>query len=298
MKWNISQSKKDHKKVDKKEYILWFVSEFMEFGCSIRTKKIKPSKLALLDSTKTYEQYIFNTKCNKLWNKLEKQWYKERKDHPWFKRIKIIPKHIRLTPLTLCVWHMDDGYCNPIDANIELNTQGFSKEEVEFLIERLQIDLGIQSHKKGDRGKFKIFVGRKSYFDFINMIQPYVKWNCFQHKLDTDTYNKNPQTGERHSLSKLTEKQVKQIFKFRDQGMLQREIAKKLEISSTNISLILGGKRWSYLGKTREYIKKPRVKSASKKEIIKLQQSGISQKKIAQKVGCNQSTVSRILQKH
>ena len=273
---------------------MWHLLEFNEFNSKLKIRNTFPSGLVKSKRDNIWKGYSFYTKYLEIWKRLENQWYVPI-EHKWFKRKKVVPKHIRLTPLVLCVWHMDDGYCNPQDANIELNTQGFTHEDVEFLIERLKLDLGIQSKIKKDRGKNKIFIGRKYYFDFINMIRPHVEWNCFQYKLDTTTYDKIAQIGEHHSQSKLTENQINEIFRLRDRGLQQKEIAKIIKTSKPNVSFILGGKRWSHLGKKREYIKKPRITQQQKEEITNLSEMGLQQKEIANKIGCNQSTVSRIL---
>lgn len=299
MRFQTSQSKFDKEKQDKKQYIMWFVSELLELGCSVRFKSKKGT--GVCNTGKIYHKYSFATKGCKFWRDVEKEWYLRDsngnyiKDHKnW--RIKIVPRRIRLTPLSLCVWHMDDGYANPIDANIELNTQGFSEEDIEFLIERLDVDLGIKASKKDDQGKFKIFIGTKHYFSFIEIIRPHVQWDCFKYKLDVDTYCKIPQVGENHSQSKLTKKEFRKIFALSESGLMQKDIAEKIETSKTNISLILSGRNWNHLGlgePPKPPKPKPRVKQ--KELIIQLRNEGLLQKEIAAKIGCNQSTVSRIL---
>ena len=212
-----------------------------------------------------------------------------------YERRKIVPTDIKLTPLALCLWHMDDGSNNQTDANIELNTQSFTVDEVEFLIERLKKDLGIDSHKKtgGKEGQYKIYIGRGSYFDFIEMIKPHVEWDCFRYKIDTSGYNKQPHRGETHSGSILTENNVREIFRLRDEGMLQKDIAEKMGVS--NISAVLSGEQWSHLGLSRPKIKKPRLSKEVKQQITDLQTQGCSQNQIVERLNINQSTVSRVL---
>lgn len=50
--------------------------------------------------------------------------------------------------------------------------------------------------------------------------------------------------GESSNFAKLTEEDVKQVFELRKQGLLQREIAKIVGCTSSNISAILRGKSW------------------------------------------------------
>jgi ribosome-binding protein aMBF1 (putative translation factor) len=189
---------------------------------------------------------------------------------------------------------MDDGSNNQTDANIELNTQSFTVDEVEFLIERIKKDLGIDSHKKtgGKEGQYKIYIGRDSYFRFIEIIKPHVEWDCFKYKIDTSGYTKRTHRGETHSGSILTEEKVREIFRLRrDEGMLQKDIAEK--VGSSNISAILSGEQWSHLGLSMPKVKKPRLSKEVKQQIADLQTQGLSQKQIADKLNINQSTVSR-----
>lgn len=291
-KFTKAQSKLDNIGCDKCSYMDWHMKEFKEFSSSVKPNSFKGI------NNKIYNKYTFTTHMDKLWNDVEKRWYIVNLDNNNnnIKRIKIVPKDLVLTPLTLCIWHMDDGCNNPKDANIELNTQGFSVEDIDFLIDRLDKDLNIKSHKKKDRNnQFKIYVGRESYFDFIEMIKPHVEWDCFQYKIDTSAYNKKPHKGEDHSLSILTESKVKEIFKLSDSGLPQKDIAKKIGVSKANISLILSGERWSHLGMKRKVTRKPRITKEQKAIVLELNEQGLFQKEIAATLNIHQGTVSRIL---
>lgn len=289
--FQIGQSKFDHIDFDKRSYLTFYESEFEDFGTFVSEETIKPSGFLLeYGKQDSYYRYTFRLKSLPYWQKCEKNWYVSRHDHHYFKRRKIVPSNIRLSPLTLTIWHMEDGCNNPKDANIELNTQGFTRDEVNFLIEKLKQDLGITSWEKRDHYNYKIFVGRKSYFDFIEMIKPNIAWDCFTYKIDTSAYDKQPHKGENHSNSKLTELQVDEIFKLRQEGLLQKNLADKFGVSRTAISLILSGDRWGREGNVK---RKPRLSKETRQRIIDM--SGKSQKEIAQELGVNQSTVCRIL---
>lgn len=267
LKLQIVQSQLDNKQVDKKSYLTWFVSEFMDLGCTVKPIVQKPFGSKLEFKKLEYHGYVFTTRCHQMWNELESQWYVPRTDHPRFRRRKVVPNNLKLTPLTLCVWHMDDGFNNSKDANIELNTQSFTTDEVGFLIERLQEDLGIQAGPKSGgkkKGQHKIYIGRKSYFDYIEMIRPHVQWECFQYKLDTSEYKKKPHRGETHSQSKITEDQVREVLRL-GSSMPQKEIAELTGVNKVNVSMILSGKRWSHIeGPRPTPKKKPRITKEQK----------------------------------
>ncbi len=250
MRLAVCQSENDHEGVDKKSYMEWFAKEFSDLGCKITWSSQKVTGLVkTICGDVEKQKYEFRTRNNILWNQWESKWYVPREDHRHFRRRKVIPRDLRLTPLTLCVWHMDDGSVCAKDANLQLHTEGFTKEEVAFLIEKLDKDLSIKSSVKDAcrNGQEKVYVGRKSYFDFIEIIRPHVEWNCFAYKLDTHTYSKVPHRGEGHSRSKLKEDDIHEIFRLRETGLMHKEIAVKFGVSSPTICLVLNGKLWGHI---------------------------------------------------
>lgn len=293
-----SQSKYDHDSKDKKSYVEWLAREFYEYDSEIMNQVVKSAGIVReIVGDGQHERYVLFVKNLRLWEMLEAQWYVPRHDHPRWKRRKIVPQNITLTPLSLCVWYMEDGSNYAKDANITLETQGFTPEEVDFLIERLDKDLSIKAKLKKTKkpDQFRIYVGRKSYFDFIEFVRPHVQWDCFQYKLDTSAYNKKPHRGETHSLAVLTEDKVKEIFKLRDDGLFQKQIAKTIGVSKAAISQVLSGKRWQHLGMSRPTTKKPRLSEEMKRRIFLLDAQGKSQNQIAQELNINQSTISKCL---
>jgi predicted transcriptional regulator len=293
-KFQLGQSKLDKDGIDKKTYILWFAFEFIELGITLRLKKKKGTGLA--NPNKIYENYLLTTRSHLFWTELEKKWYIPI-EHKYFKRKKIVPRDLILTPLILCVWMMEDGSNYTKDGNITLETQGFYKEDVDFLIERLNKDLSIKATKKknttGDN-QWRIFIGVESFRHIVDLIKPYVAWDCFQYKLDSN-YQKIHQAGEHHSQSKITEKDAKSIIGLRKAGISVKDIAKKFNLTSGAISQITSGARWSHLNENCDIKKKPRITKEQKQKIIDL--CHLEQKDIAKLVGVNQSTVSRILNK-
>lgn len=53
-----------------------------------------------------------------------------------------------------------------------------------------------------------------------------------------------PRKGEKSNFSKLTSQDIKTIFQMRENGSTQKEIAKAVGCTSSNISYILRGKTW------------------------------------------------------
>jgi hypothetical protein len=256
------------------------------------------------NTDKIYSKYAFATCHHPIWNRVGKRWYMHDSQgclmyHPVTNRkIKIVPQDLILTPLMLCIWYMDDGSNYPKDANLTLETEGFAKTEVEFLIERLKVDLGIVAKlKKARNDQWRIYVGRKSYFEFIDIVKPHVHWNCFGYKTDTSAYVKKPGHGATHHAAKLTEDQVREIFKLSEDGLLNKEIAQRFSACTTLITQILNGKRWSHItGVTRHIPKKvnPSLTAEQKLEVMVMIRQGVFQHEVAKIFNVDQSTISRI----
>lgn len=176
---SLGQSKLDHIGDDKISYMEWFANEFYNLGGKIRFRK---GGLDKFDDRiiKRQDGYEFTTSANKIWTEMEKEWYIPRFDHLYFKRRKIVPS-IKLTPLTLCIWYMDDGSCNLKNSSSYFHTNGFIKDEVYFLIELLNKDLGIKSTAiKGKiENQFEIRIPTNQFSNFIEIIKPYINWSCF-----------------------------------------------------------------------------------------------------------------------
>jgi len=294
-KFTVPQSKLDHCGVDKNSYFLWWMSEFSDFGCSVYSGAYK---CQLSKEDKLFHRYVFCTKANLIWNDFETKWYKPI-EHKYYRRKKIIPPDLILTPLALCVWFMEDGSNNPKDGNLVLETQGFTKEEVDFLIHRLDVDLGIESHKKKTKklDQFRIYVGIKSYHKFLDVIRPHVAWDCFKYKLE-DTYSKLPHRGEDHSLSKLTDEIVIEMLRLRKEGISVEEIGELFNVSIATVSGVTSGKRWKHLGLDFVQVRRfSKLNKHTKNEILTLCNQGCSQKEVAAKFNVDPSTISRLMKK-
>ncbi len=62
---------------------------------------------------------------------------------------KVIPKHLKLDPISLSVWFMDDGSCCS-DSDYYLNTQQYSAQDQKILLKRLK-DLGLDANLNRDK---------------------------------------------------------------------------------------------------------------------------------------------------
>lgn len=98
-------------------------------------------------------------------------------------RRKHVPRDIRLTPLSLAVWFMDDG--SKSRSSFYLNSQQFSDDDQHFLQERLQTDLGLVTSLNKDKEYWRIRVSTDSSRRMNALIRSYV-FPCFRYKLLDD----------------------------------------------------------------------------------------------------------------
>jgi len=86
-------------------------------------------------------------------------------------KIKIIPKNLSLTPLSLAVWYMDDG-CKSYKS-CYLNTQQFDKESQLNLMNSLN-KIGLESRLNKDKIYQRIRITTESTKKMFGMINKYI----------------------------------------------------------------------------------------------------------------------------
>lgn len=115
-------------------------------------------------ANKNYYSTCIGT-SNSNFNMLRDNWYKEGK--------KIIPRDIKLSPLSLAIWFMDDG-TKVGNSGYYLCTNNFLIEDVEFLQKLLSEDLGIVSRIHYNRGKPIIYIPENSVEKFNSHVYKYI----------------------------------------------------------------------------------------------------------------------------
>lgn len=169
------------------EYALWkknFLYPFATFIAEYKTHavKIENSKL-VQDKSRSLEKVVFKTVVHHEFTKLEKKWYLRKNGQYVFdnngRRIKIVPKDLKLTPFIIAVWYFDDGFHQADKKAAYLCSCGFSKEEVVLLSEKLK-SFGINNHMIR---KNQIYIEVSSYFDFMKLISPYLPCDSMKYKV-------------------------------------------------------------------------------------------------------------------
>ena len=145
-------------------YLNW---KYVEF------KNLAPSKPRTIRSfhkkeQKFYERLHFATFSNGVFAEWRNLFYEQ--------RVKIIPPNIDkilVSPLSLAVWFMDDGYKRNDCNALRLNTDLFTYEEQELLQKCLYANFGIIStiHRKGKT--YNLYIPERASKKFCELIRPY-----------------------------------------------------------------------------------------------------------------------------
>jgi hypothetical protein len=164
-----------------------YIYSFLKNSMTERYKD-GPVKSERFDSrtNKTYISYSIRTENNLCFEKIRKEWYKDKK---------IIPSDLILNPLICKIWYLGDGGIlknkNSVASNyIKLSTDGFEPKYVISVIKKLnKFDARIQFRNK-EKTQFAILIPRYKIKDFLAYIgecpiECYkYKWNYIPCKSD------------------------------------------------------------------------------------------------------------------
>lgn len=137
-----------------KDHVHLVAQNIFSVNWADRVFYVKPKKFGKYFSQKSYCVRSLRTKD--LWD-LYKKWYIEKAHGVSFK---IVPRDIKITPIVLLHWFMDDGYSsfwhkkyknkkhNKHKILVELCTDNFIEKDVDFLVQKLYDDLRIRAYKR------------------------------------------------------------------------------------------------------------------------------------------------------
>jgi|SRR3989344_475163 len=97
----------------------------------------------------------------------------------WYLQTKQIVSDLKLTPMMIAVWFMDDGTRHR--DTVDISAHSFSTQSLESLRKQLleyEIETTINSDSKGSR----LYVLKKSYPNFKKFVSPYIV-KCMAYKL-------------------------------------------------------------------------------------------------------------------
>ena len=140
--------------IAQKDYVDWCY-EHLKYFCS------QPPKTRLHKDSrgKICEKYTFQTRSFENFKFFADQFYSDGK--------KTIPRRIiqkLLTPLSIAVWFMDDGSVKSKNTNGRiLNTQGFSRTEVEKLCQALNAKFDLHAQLRKQKEGWQILFPQKMH---------------------------------------------------------------------------------------------------------------------------------------
>lgn len=193
--------------------------------------KLNPFSSSLTDHTftvlsKKYMKTVFLTKSHLWFTCLREKWYPDGK--------KIVPKDLVLDPLSIAIWFFDDGSNYVEKRQARFSTNCFTPDELDFLSNQLsRFSICVYQTKSNE-----LQVKTESYKLLVELVSPYMLWDCFKHKI---RYRDS-------ELDFTTDEEARKIFELYDLGHQYVDIAKEIGKSISVVSSILRGDRMKHLG--------------------------------------------------
>lgn len=154
-----------------KVYIFWLAHEFLPFS-------LDPRRIVQKDKRngKIYSRWHFSTQSMPMFNEFRALFYTRQR-----KRISSVLTTL-MTPLSLAIWYMDDGFRRRDSKGFYLCTSSFLESEQRKLQKLLKITFALDSkiHHQHDLGR--IFIPSASADRFNQLVKPYIL-PVFQYKL-------------------------------------------------------------------------------------------------------------------
>lgn len=205
------------------------------------------SRMLKFSDLKTVQHPIFT--------EMEYIWYKRDRDGKYVynynngspRRIKIVPLDLKIDPLMLSVWYLDDGtnscekkYCN-------IFSLGYSKEEVDYLLSIIK-NIGFTHsniYKNKNKEQYYIHIKSRSYLDFINYVTVSIPDipECMKYKIDLTYYKISWRCFVNyHKRSKLHDDLLDKIMIDIKNNLSKIKISQKYNISKYFVSKLIKGK--------------------------------------------------------
>jgi hypothetical protein len=182
---------------DNLEYLQWMFDELHPYSCSINPKfSCKPihegREIVGCSQERTLHQE-FSSIHHRVFCSLDKKWYLldhqgqfVLDEHGW--KIKVVPTDLEITPLMLAIWYCDDGSNDQKHGRIRLCTHGFDKQYVDYLSYQLSKGFKLETNVWFDQTGHVIEIRRRNYLDFIDIVKPYIHFDCLNYKTVTKNY--------------------------------------------------------------------------------------------------------------
>jgi hypothetical protein len=123
----------------------------------------------------SYKKISYTERVNKQRNKKYssyrfwlRQYFRPWREYFYQGKMKIFPEKLKLSPLSLAVWYMDDGCYS--DERCTLSTESFNNTSLLIIKNKLKL-LGIDTYI---RSNGKLGINAKSQNHFFTLIKPHI----------------------------------------------------------------------------------------------------------------------------
>jgi hypothetical protein len=213
------------KRQKKEQHIKWLFEELKPYGSSCKARVTDQKRIRLATGkviSEKVQKYIVGYETRTInhpyFTQLRLKWYPN--------DIKKVPMDLVLNPEILAIWYVDDGTNSKGYRQCAIATDGFSFNEVEFLCNRLSIDLNICGKPNKHVGKHNIVFHGDGYERLINLIKPYVIWDDFAYKLEYKPLKRR---------KNLTISEKEEVYCLLDQNVNYEEISKRYNIKLNTV---------------------------------------------------------------
>ncbi len=163
--------------ISQKDYIEWKFNALNPFAVRMRE----------CVNNKIYRAMFFHTIRHPIFTELEAEWYLRDGSRYVLKnkrRVKVVPNSIRLTPLSVAIWYLDDGWRPKRDNQFYFSTHGFSVDDCDLLVAelcRLGVSSNIRLRTKNQLPE--IAVPASSKLNFLDLVESHIPCRCMEYKL-------------------------------------------------------------------------------------------------------------------
>lgn len=171
--FSFKQSLKNKDRVEEVSDILDDLSGKISMTHSLAPIRTKNG--IVYDDTLIHYAYRVRSKSSLIFYELRELWYPNGK--------KRVPSNLEMNWVIFSHWYQDDGYNQSNRHRIRLSTEGFVRDDVEFLQFLLWEQLGILGTLQKSGNGFSICIGPSYYGAVIDELEQYIKSPCMQYKI-------------------------------------------------------------------------------------------------------------------
>jgi hypothetical protein len=209
---------------------------------------------------------------------------------------KVVPKDVRLTPLALAYWFSGDGARASNGYSVRFCTHGFSREDVDFLVRRLEELYGWKPEVFIDRGYPAIRMSRSGDRDGLRRLVATLVPHCFQHKLNLKVSKpcSEEEAARRRRPWVLKKEQIPEVRRRIEAGEPYAVIARDVGVNERQIGKIARGEGWldPSVSIVRRRAKARKLSRSEHIDVLRRLRAGDNQHAIARDLGIAQPRVA------